>query len=211
MPSDGISGLQFTMTNIFQFAAFISPFLLGFFLIMSSIFNQDIKGFIYLAGVLIATIINLLLMNIIRHESSPHRSPICDVIDFNIFSSGGSYDNPNLSSAFISFTIAYLLLPMIYNKQMNYTVLVFLIALFIINIFTKITNKCTDMAGISVGALVGFILGAFWYSLLTVTGNNKLLYFNEFVSNNVVCERPTKQSFKCAVYKNGELIKNNII
>jgi hypothetical protein len=28
------------------------------------------------------------------------------------------------------------------------------------------------------------------------------------VSNNVVCSRPKKQTFKCAVYKNGELIKN---
>lgn len=209
--ADGISGLQFTITNIFQFGAFISPFLLGFFLIMSSIFNQDIKGFIYLAGVLIATIINILLMNIIRHEASPNRAPICDVVDFNIFAVGGTFDNPNLSSAFISFTMAYLLLPMIYNNQMNYVVLIFLISLFIINAFTKITNKCTDMAGISTGSLVGFVLGAFWYSLLSVTGNNRLLYFNEFVSNNVVCERPTKQSFKCSVYKNGELIKNNIV
>ncbi len=209
--ADGLSGLQFTITNILQFGAFISPFLLGFFLIMSSIFNQDIKGFIYLAGVLIATIINILLMNIIRHEASPNRAPICDVIDFNIFAVGGTFDNPSLSSAFIAFTIAYLILPMIYNNQMNYIVLVFLLAIFIINIFTKLTNKCTDMAGISVGSLIGFILGAFWYSLLSVTGNERLLYFNEFISNNVVCERPTKQSFKCAVYKNGELIKNNIV
>ena len=208
---DGLSGLQFTMTNIFQFGAFISPFLLGFFLVMSSIFNQDIKGFIYLAGVLISTIINILLMNIIRHKSPDDREPICDVINFNIFAIGGTFDNPSLSSAFIAFTIAYLILPMIYNSQMNYVVLVFLIALFIINTFTKINNKCTDMGGISVGSLIGFILGAFWYSLLTASGNTKLLYFNEFVSNNVVCERPTKQSFKCSVYKNGELIKNNIV
>ena len=107
--ADGLSGLQFTITNILQFGAFISPFLLGFFLIMSSIFNQDIKGFIYLAGVLIATIINILLMNIIRHEASPNRAPICDVIDFNIFAVGGTFDNPSLSSAFIAFTIAYLI------------------------------------------------------------------------------------------------------
>jgi len=209
--ADGISGLQFTITNIFQFGAFISPFLLGFFLIMSSIFNQDIKGFIYLAGVLIATIINILLMNIIRHESSPNRAPICDVVDFNIFAVGGTFDNPNLSSAFISFTMAYLLLPMIYNSQMNYVVLIFLISLFIVNAITKITNKCSDIGGIATGSLVGFILGSLWYSILSITGNNRLLYFNEFVSNNVVCERPTKQTFKCSVYKNGELIKNNIV
>ena len=94
---DGVSGLQFTITNVLQFASFISPFILGFFLVMSSIFNQDIKGFIYLGGVLISTIINIFLLNIIRHESSPNRAPICDVIDFNIFSMGGSFDNPNFN------------------------------------------------------------------------------------------------------------------
>lgn len=208
---DGISGLQFTITNVLQFASFISPFILGFFLVMSSIFNQDIKGFIYLGGVLISTIINIFLLNIIRHESSPNRAPICDVIDFNIFSMGGSFDNPNLSSSFIAFTTAYLILPMIYNEQMNYIVLLFLISLFLIDSFTKIQNKCSDMGGVATGTLVGFILGSLWYSILSASGNNSLLYFNEFVSNNVVCNRPSNQTFRCSVYKNGQLIKDNII
>ena len=206
-----VDGLQFTLSNLFQFCAFISPFLLGFFLVMSSIFNQDIKGFVYLAGVLMATVINILLLNIIRSESRKDRSPICDLIGINIFAAGGTFDNPNLSSSFIAFTAAYLLLPMIYNKQMNWMVLLFLIILFIIDVFTKITNGCTQAPGVFTGVLVGLILGSLWYSLLQATGNQKLTYFNEFISNNVVCSRPQKQTFKCAVYKNGELIKNNIV
>ena len=39
---------------------------------------------------------------------------------------------------------------------------------------------------------------------------SSLLYFDEFISNNVVCSRPTEQTFRCSVYKNGELISNNI-
>lgn len=206
-----VDGLQFTLTNLFQFGSFISPFLLGFFLVMSSIFNQDIKGFVYLAGVLMATVINILLLNIIRSESRKDRSPICDLIGINIFAAGGTFDNPNLSSSFIAFTAAYLLLPMIYNKQMNWMVLLFLIILFIIDVFTKVTNGCTQAPGVFTGVLIGLILGSLWYSLLQATGNEKLTYFNEFISNNVVCSRPQKQTFKCAVYKNGELIKNNIV
>lgn len=206
-----LSGLQFTLTNLFQFFAFISPFLLGFFLVMSSIFNQDLRGFVYLAGVLMATVINILLLNIIRSESNPKRGPICDLIAINIFEPGGTFDNPNLSSSFIAFTSAYLLLPMIYNKQMNWMVLIFLLILFIIDVFTKISNGCTGGPGVFTGALTGLLLGSLWYSLLQATGNQKLTYFNEFISNNVVCSRPQKQTFKCAVYKNGELIKNNIV
>ena len=209
--ADGISGLQFTITNIFQFAAFISPFLLGFFLIMTSIFNQDIKGIIYLAGVLLSTVINLLLLNIIRHESSPNRAPMCDLIDINIFSMGGNFDNPNLSSSFIAFTAAYLILPMIYNDQMNFVFVAFILGLGIIDMITKIINKCTGPGGAITGTLIGFLLGSLWYAILKASGYDDLLYFNEFVSNNVVCNRPSKQSFKCSVYKGGQLLSNSIV
>ena len=206
-----IDGLQFTLTNIFQLISFLSPFFLGFFLVLGSIFNQDLKGLIYLAGVLMATIINILLLNIIRSTSLQDRSPICDLVSMNIFNTGGTFDNPNLSSSFISFTMVYLILPMIYNKQMNWVVLVFLFLLYIIDILTVLSNKCSRFPGILTGTITGIILGSLWYSVINVTGNSKLLYFDEFISNNVVCSRPSKQTFKCSVYKNGELIKNNIV
>ena len=39
------------------------------------------------------------------------------------------------------------------------------------------------------------------------TGNDKMLYFNEILSNKVICGRPSESTFKCAVYKNGELLR----
>ena len=39
------------------------------------------------------------------------------------------------------------------------------------------------------------------------TGNEKMLYFNEILSNKVMCGRPNETTFKCAVYKNGELLR----
>ena len=47
----------------------------------------------------------------------------------------------------------------------------------------------------------------FWYNILKITGNDSLLYYDEYVSDKVACSRPEKQTFKCAVYKNGELLK----
>ena len=62
-------GMQLTLTNIFQFISGISPLLLGFFLVMMSIFNQNLKGLIYLSGVLIASVLNLLVMGEISYSS----------------------------------------------------------------------------------------------------------------------------------------------
>ncbi len=72
---------------------------------------------------------------------------------------------------------------------------------------TKLTKKCTSLAGIFLGGLIGLLLGTVWFCMFYLTDNKKILFFNELVSNNVVCNRPEKQKFKCAVYKNGKLLK----
>ena len=96
-------GMKLTFTNIFQFLSGISPFLLGFFLVMSSIFNQNVKGIVYLAGVVLASIVNLLLMNLIGQKSFPNQSLSCNLIELPFGSN--MYNSPALTSVFIGFTI----------------------------------------------------------------------------------------------------------
>ena len=60
--------IELTLPNMLELIAILSPILLGFFLIMVSLFNQDVKGIVYLAGVLIASVINIFLMNIIKNQ-----------------------------------------------------------------------------------------------------------------------------------------------
>ena len=197
--------MQFTLTNIFQFISGISPLLLGFFLVMMSIFNQNLKGLIYLSGVLVASVLNLLIMNMIKSPVSPGRSPVCDIVDLPF--GMNVYNSPSLSSMFIAFTIAYLALPMKYNGTANYPVLAALLGLFAMDAISKVSNRCTTSVGTLVGGLFGLAFGCGWYALFKATGHDSLLYFDEVDSNNVICNRPSKQQFKCSVYKNGELIK----
>jgi hypothetical protein len=35
---------------------------------------------------------------------------------------------------------------------------------------------------------------------------NNYLFMNEIYTNGQVCSMPSKQQFKCSVYKNGELV-----
>jgi hypothetical protein len=97
-----------------------------------------------------------------------------------------------------------------YNNQMNYAVLGFLLCLLGVDVLTKVQNKCTTYAGSILGGLVGFLLGTIWYIFFHAAGFDSLLYFDELRSDNVICSRPSKQTFKCSVYKNGELISSNI-
>lgn len=198
-------GMELTFTNLFQFISVISPFLLGFFFIMTSIFNQDIKAFVYLGGLLLATIVNVFLMNIIKQETQDNKKPICDLINMPFGMS--FYNAPALNSMYIAFTMAYLFLPMFANNEINYGLISFIFILFIIDAVNKVMNYCTNYIGVITGLFVGLLMGSVWYTIFKSSGNSNLLYFEEVSSNKVYCSKPKKQTFKCSVYKNGELIK----
>jgi hypothetical protein len=198
--------MDLTFTNLFQFISIISPFLLGFFLIMISVFNQDLKAFVYLGGLLLATIINVFLMNIVKSDvDTQKQQPICNIINMPFGMS--AYNSPSMNSMYIAFTMSYLFLPMFTNNQVNYGLLSFMISLFLIDATNKIMNYCTNFGGILLGLLTGLTMGGIWYTIFHTAGYDSLLYFDETMSNKVYCAKPQKQTFKCSVYKNGELIK----
>ena len=58
--------MQLSFSNLLQFFAAISPILLAFCLVMISLFNSDIKGMVYLGGILIACLINLFVLNTLK-------------------------------------------------------------------------------------------------------------------------------------------------
>jgi hypothetical protein len=66
--------------------------------------------------------------------------------------------------------------------------------------------NCTKKVGILSGLLLGVLYSVLCYNIILVAGGDKLLYFNTISSNNVYCSKPKKQTFKCFVYKNGQII-----
>lgn len=198
-------GMRLTFTNLFTFFGAISPALLTFFLLMVSLFNQNAKGFVYIGGILLATALNLLLANMFQ-KRTPTNDPItCSIIDFP---GDKYYTAPAYNTMFIAFTISYLLMPMIYNNQMNYPLVMFLFLVLFSETFSKIIRGCNDIIDIISGLIFGALMGFSWFAIFHYTDNNSLLFYSDFISNKVICERPKRQQFKCAVYKNGKLIKN---
>ena len=196
--------MKLNFSNMLQFFSTISPILLSFFLVMISLFNTDIKGLVYLGGILIASLINVFVMNSLNFESNKSTPPDCKLIEFPL--NLQEYNTPAFNTMFISFTLMYLYLPMQYISTINYPVLIFITGLLVLDATTKITKGCTDFTGIVLGFIVGSLLGILYFVSLWKTGHDDLLFFNAEPSNNVVCSRPKKQSFKCKIFKNGELV-----
>ena len=69
-------------------------------------------------------------------------------------------------------------------------------------------GKCNKLIDLIVGNILGAGIGVAYFFLFWASGNKNLLFGNSLDSNNVICNRPAKQTFKCAVYKNGQVVKN---
>ena len=198
--------LQLTFSNIVQLFSVFAPLFLGTFLVLISVFNQNIKGLIYLGGVLIASVLNLAVMFAVGSEPDENQGAICNLINFPLVPT--QYNVPNYNSMFIMFTLVYLLLPMLANNQVNMWIIGTIVSIFAVDAYVKLEYSCTVPRGITFGAIIGGFLGAVWYFVMKFTEHESLLFFNDLVSNNVICKRPKNQTFKCSVYKNGQVIQD---
>lgn len=195
------AGMKFGLNDVLSAIALISPFLLAFLMVMISIINSNIKGFIYLLGLIILFVIVVLFQNTIK-------APIDTTNKFcNLFSIS-QYSVPSFNSALYLYTILYILLPMITMEMVNFPLIIVFVLLYVLDSIVKYTNKCSSLIGIIMGSVLGLFFGISWFLLIRSTGQKGLLYYDDLVSNKIACTRPTKQNFKCQVYKNGELIQN---
>ena len=201
--------MRLDFSNIFKFLSLVSPFVLVMMMVLISLFNQNVKGFVYLAGIILALPFNVMLQNLIQSRREASGSDVvCDLFDFPYPSQWiVAYDTPSFNSLMIGFTFIYLFLPMYEKNNMNYPLIIFILILLVIDTVTRYSLKCTKLQGSILGTLLGLMLGTVWYNMFKLSGNTNLLYYDDYTSNKVACSKPNKQTFKCSVYKNGELIK----
>jgi hypothetical protein len=123
---------------------------------------------------------------------------------FTVTSDDNIFDAPSMSTSILSFSSTYLIYPMLNNNQHNYALLVFLIGITSINAAVEYNQNCSDIMGIVFGLLLGIIFAIVYYNILHMSKKSNLVYFSDTISNNVQCSKPTKQNFKCEIYKDGK-------
>ena len=139
--------------QIVLFLTAVSPLLLAFFLVIASLFNQDVKGLVYLGGVLLGSIIWFMAAKMSGQptdEDITNSADSCNILDLPY--GLGTYTNPNYSSYFIAFTMAYLVLPMYFNDQINWAIFIFLLVLFFADAYSNVVKRCTSSVGTFFGA-----------------------------------------------------------
>jgi hypothetical protein len=186
----------------------LSPVFIGSFMLMNSIFSGDIKAFIWLFLSIVGIVLIFVLEKNIFHEDVNYGSddncadPLIPLFtNFPILS---------VSTFFIVFTLVYLIQPMFMNKDWNYYVVIGFLGILIMDTMVKfqLFPNCTKTKGILSGAALGILYSMICYNAILAAGGNNLLYFNTISTNNVYCSKPKKQTFKCYVYRNGQIISS---
>ena len=178
----------------------MTPIFIAVFMLMTSMFNGDVKGYVWLGCAILGVVALIPLSKVFTFKNPECTSTAPVLID--IFS---KYPGLSVSTFFIVFTLTYLIWPMMQNKDWNYYVIVGFLGMLVADTMVKLRN-CTTKEGIFSGALIGAGFSFFCNWVILQAGGDKLLYYNTVTSNNIYCSRPKKQQFKCYVYKNGEII-----
>ena len=198
-----------TLTNLLTISSSLYPIFIVSFLVIASIFNMTpLKGLTYLGGLGASTVLWALLAKLFDKSRDISAPLTCSLISIP----GFDYKWPSLDVIITFFTFAYLLAPMIkFNHNINWSVITFLLVFSSLNMLYKVLQKCSDVTGVILGSVFGLLFGLCWFSIFWYSGKKDLLFYNELISNNVICNKPTKQTFKCSVYKNGEIVSSSVV
>jgi hypothetical protein len=191
----------FQPMNLVVFLSFFSPIILATSITGMSFIFQNFKGLIYLGFLIGCCVVRGYVYIMSGANPIVNDRTICTSIQYS------KYGNPTFSAFVFAFTIMYLSMPMFSNSSVNYLVFISLITYFFVDIFIKIYKNCIIKTGdLFLNVLLGAASAALIVTLMYAGGSGKYLFFNEVSSDKEMCYQPSKQNFKCLMYKDGTLI-----
>lgn len=192
----------FQPMNLVVFLSFFSPIILATGITSLSFIFQNFKGLIYLGFLIGCCFVRNYVYMMSGANPIVNDKTICTSIQYS------KYGNPTFSAFVFAFTIMYLSMPMFANGSVNFPIFISLISYFFLDMFIKIYKKCViKISDLFLNVLLGLASSALIVILMYLGGSGKYLFFNEVSSSNTeMCYQPSKQTFRCKMYKNGELI-----
>lgn len=185
----------------------LAPFIIVSFFALSSFFNQDVKGLIYLVGLLLACFIAIIVGNMVPDYTYPTDvegkaipvNPVCNIITLGKM---GTFSRLPLSTVVLTYTLIYLVYVIAkYKIEMyNLPTLILFPILIVADIIWNLSQNCFALFAIITAVVIGGGIGAMWAAAVDSI-NKPNLFFLTVGSDKTVCHRPSKQLFKCTFKK----------
>jgi len=218
---DKISKFMFNanILNVAYLAFRLAPFILVSFFTLQSFLNWDLKGIVYLAGLIFTTFFILLTENYIKNGNNVDRSSQCSLITIT-----KDQRKIPLSTVVFSYTFLYLIALIINMAQTpganispldastgaytsnnlstamqeNIPTLILFPVLLILDTLWILSYSCFDISWIFWGFMGGALGGLIWAAIIAKSNNPDLMYISS-ASLGDTCSRPTKQLFRCRI------------
>lgn len=193
--------------NLLVFLSLYSPIILALTMVSSSFVSKNWKGIIYFCFLIASTVLRTYIYYLYDPVTvNTGNELFCDSVQYSPFG------NSTFSIFVFAFTITYLVIPMATNNNINVYVCAGLLGYALVDVFVRMFKKCVpSMLDLIMNIFGGAALGAIIVLLMNAGGSKKYLFYSDDsdsddTENGTKCSMPTNQTFKCRVYKNGELI-----
>jgi hypothetical protein len=198
--------------NFMLSLVFFSPMIIPISLCAVSIAQQNVNCLFYLFTLLFVLMIRNYVIGSggIKNTLINENAELCSAINY-----GSVNGNMTFSIFIIAYSIFYLYTPgYAHISQMNIGLLILLILYAILDIMIKKNLGCfqyraVNFMGLFFNVLGGSIAGYIVVTILYSLNLTNYLYFNMLSSNAMTCSVPKKQTFKCTVYKNGQVMSTS--
>jgi hypothetical protein len=188
--------MEINLFNITYLFIRLAPFILVCYFTLSSVFNQDLKGIIYLIGLLFACFTTAGFGNLFGVVTLPQ---LCNFIKL---ANGAPISKIPLGLTILSYTFFYLFY--IIGKEglwtNNVPTFILFPILIVCDFLWNLNHGCINILGVFISFIVGGAIGVAWAAIITTSGVAELKFFNG-ISNKETCSRPSKTLYSCKYVK----------
>lgn len=182
----------------------LAPFIIVCFFTLGSIINSELKGFVYLIGLVFTCFMSFQFVGFLGEGAvGGPKAAVCNSFTIN----GILSDQTPISLVIFAYTFFYLVYPIgKYNLAIDNVVLLIFFPLLILgDAYWNISKSCYSVLNCFIAFVIGGGLGVAWAALIDATKLRGLQYYN-IGSNRERCTRASKQRFVCTTYQNGQVV-----
>lgn len=179
----------------------LMPFLVAAILSIAPLFNHNVRGLVYLFGMLLSvtstSVLTYLLSRIapdILSSPSVNKSAVCNAFSL---SSDGTHSIVPLELAILGYSASYLFYSMIVNGlvQNNIATILFFISAIIGTTYWIYTNSCYTLSACVMATMVSGLFGWLWGYIVKKEMPTRQYLFTQ--SNRQTCYRKDDSTYVC--------------
>jgi len=199
------SGINVDLSSaLFAFSPIIVP---ASILLFSAYSMAMGKGLLYLFFLIVFSGLRVLLYWLLQDPKAPSLTDnlpsICTAGSFL------PYDKATYSIYILTFSMAYMLMPMLMADNVNYLIILFFtVYIAYVLLFNTLKSCYTSLVDTIVNLVGGYGLGSLIAFLVYISPMKNYLFINELASTREVCSQPKQQTFRCSVFSNGKLVSS---